>query len=107
MVFTPRICWAEATPARVVGLADALIAETKVLRVGATICFANGERRALENAREAIVSRPRLSGAGCGKDMRIVMVMTPKLGLFRKFPQFTLPVSQPRLFRLQTGSNEG
>lgn len=33
-----------------------MIAETKVLRAGALSCFVNGERRALENVREAILN---------------------------------------------------
>lgn len=31
------------------------MAETKVLRAGTLSCFANGERRALENVRDAIL----------------------------------------------------
>ncbi len=37
------------------GLEEALMAETKVRRAGALNCFANGERRALENVREAMM----------------------------------------------------
>jgi hypothetical protein len=54
MVFTPRTCCVDATAARAVGLAEALMAETKVRRAGALSCLVNGERRALEKVREAI-----------------------------------------------------
>lgn len=38
------------------GLADAFMAETKVLRAGAFSCLTNGERIALDNVLEAIFS---------------------------------------------------
>jgi len=54
IVFTPRTCCVDATAARTVGLAAALMADTKVRRAGALSCLVNGERRALEKVREAI-----------------------------------------------------
>jgi hypothetical protein len=52
------------------------MAETKVLRAGARSCFANGDRRALENVREAILNGFGWSGVGWerGKGRWIVFV---------------------------------
>jgi hypothetical protein len=59
MVLTPRTCCCcvDAAIARVVGLAEALRAVTKVLRAGALSCLVKGERMALERVREAIVNK--------------------------------------------------
>jgi hypothetical protein len=71
MVFTPRTCWVDPTTARAVGLAEALMAETKVLRAGALNCFINGERRALENVRDAILYD---EWSGCRSKVEVLIV---------------------------------
>jgi hypothetical protein len=80
-----------------VGLAEALMAETKVRRAGALSCLANGDRRALENVREAIMNVFWVEwsvGGGEGRGIGICefvnLLMTPKSklnGHWGKFPQ--------------------
>lgn len=91
MVLTPRTCWADPTTARAVGLAEALIAETKVLRAGALSCFANGERRALENVRDAIFLLIEWRDVGCEGEGKKEFWMFMTLGPMNFLDRFLVP----------------